>query len=58
MLWFALALDVLRHQQVVAVVDDIGELANPIAKDDHPSPFRQLEVNLDMAMAIDEVIHV
>ena len=58
MLWLALTLNILRHQQMVAVVDDIGELANPVAKDNHPGLFRQLEVYLDMPMAIDKVVDI
>ena len=58
LLRFTLALDVLRHQQVVSVVDDISEVADPVAEDNHPCLFRQLEVEFDMAMAIDEVVDV
>ena len=58
LLRFTLALDVLRHQQVVSVVDDISEVADPVAEDNHPCLFRQLEVEFDMAMAIDEVVDI
>ena len=58
MLWLAFALDVLRHEEVVAVPDDVGELGNPIAKDKHSGLFGELEVDLNMTMAKDEIVDV
>ena len=54
----ALALDVLRHVEVLAVPDDVGEMADPIAKDNHAGLVRQLKVDLDMTVAVDEVVDV
>ena len=54
----ALALDVLRHQQVLAIVDDVGEVGDPVAKDYHTGLLGELQVYLDMAMAVDEVVYV
>ena len=38
----ALALDVLRHQQVLAIVDDVGEVGDPVAKDYHTGLLGEL----------------
>ena len=57
-LWFAFALDVLRHQEMLTVPDHITELGDPVAEDNHTGLFGQLEVYLDMAVAVDEVIHI
>ena len=58
MLRLAFALDILRHEEVVAIPDDVGELSNPIAKDKHSGLFGELEVDLDMTMAKDEIVDV
>ena len=54
----ALALDVLRHVEVLTVPDDVGEVTDPIAKDNHAGLVRQLKVDLDMTVAVDEVVDV
>ena len=54
----AFALDVLRHEEVLAIPDNVGELADPVAKHEHTRLFRQLEVDLDMAVTIDEIVDV
>ena len=58
MLWLAFALDVLRHEEVLTIPDDVGELGNPVAQDYHTGLFRQLEVDLDVAVAINEVVDI
>ena len=57
-LQLAFALDVLRHEKMFAIPDDVGEMGDPVAKDNHAGFFRQLEVDLDMAVAIDEIVDV
>ena len=54
----ALALDVLRHEEVLAVPDDVGEVRDPVAEDDDAGLARQLQVDLDVAVAIDEAVDV
>ena len=39
---------------MLSVVDNIGELTDPVAKDNDASLLGELLVNLNMAMAIDE----
>ena len=58
MLHLALTFNVLRHVQVLAVPDDVGEVANPVAENHHAGLLRQLQVHLDVTMAVDEVIDV
>ena len=41
-----------------AIVDHVGELTDPIAEDDDARLLGELLVDLDMAMAVDEVVHV
>ena len=41
-----------------AVVNDIGEMADPIAQDDDACLLGELQVNLDVAMTIDEIVYV
>ena len=57
-LWLALAFDIFTHKHVLTVIHDVGELCNPVAKDYHPRLARELEVDLDMTMSIDEIIHI
>ena len=54
----AFALDVLRHEEVLAIPDNVGELRDPVAKHEHTRLFRQLEVDLDVAVTIDEIVDV
>ena len=58
MLWLAFALDVLRHEKVLAIPDDVGEMGNPVAQNDHTSLLCQLKIDLDVAVAIDEIVDV
>ena len=58
MLGLALTFNVLRHQQVVTIINNITEMTYPVAKDNHTGLFRQLKVNLDMTVAIYEIIYV
>ena len=58
LLWLAFALDVLRHEEVLAIPDDVGEMGNPVAQNDHTSLLCQLKINLDVAVAIDEIVDV
>lgn len=53
-----LAFDVLRHVEVLAVPYDVRELADPVAKDYHARLLRQLQVYLDVAVPVDEVVDV
>ena len=41
-----------------AVVDDVGELGNPVAEDNHAGLAGKLQVYLDVAMTVDEVVDV
>ena len=43
---------------MIAVVDDIGEMTDPVAKDDHPCLFCQLQIQFDMPMPVDEIIDI
>ena len=43
---------------MLAVVDDITELTNPVAKDNHTGLTGQLQVNLDVAMPVNELVNV
>ena len=54
----ALTLDVLRGQQMLAVPDHVAELGDPVAQDDHAGLLGELQVHLDVAMAVDEIINV
>ena len=57
-LWSALALNILRHEEMLAVVDHIAELADPVAKYDDTGFFGQLHIYLNMPMAVDEIVYV
>ena len=57
-LGLAFALDILGHEEVVTIPDNVGELADPIAQDNHSGFLGELEVDLDVAMAIDEIVDV
>ena len=54
----AFTFNILRHQKMITVVDDITEVTDPVAKDNHPGLFRQLEIYLDMTVAINKIIHI
>ena len=41
-LGLTLSFDVLGHQQMVTIVDNIGEMGNPVTKDNHTGFFCQL----------------
>ena len=43
---------------MIAVVDDIGEMTDPVAKDDHPCLFGQLQIQFDMPMPEDKIVNV
>lgn len=43
---------------MVAVPDDVGELCNPVTQDQHSRFFSKLEVDLNMAVAINEIVDV
>ena len=43
---------------MVAVPDDVGELSNPIAKNDHTCLFGELQIDLDVAVAVNEIVDV
>ena len=43
---------------MVTVVDNISELINPVAEDDHSCSFGKLKVQLDMAVAIDKIVDI
>ena len=51
-------LDVLRHEEVFAIPNDVGEMGNPVAEDNHARLFSELEVNLDVTMSVDEIVDV
>ena len=57
-LWAAFAFDVLREEQVLAVEDYIGEVGDPVAQDNHTGFLGELQIDFNMAMTVDEVIHV
>lgn len=52
----ALTLDVFFQEQVVAVVDGIGELVDPVAQNQQARVAFQLHVQLDVAVAEDEEV--
>ena len=58
MLKFALTLDILRHEEMVTIPNDVAKLVDPIAQDDHARLFGELLVYLNMAMTIDKIIYV
>ena len=39
---YALALDILRHEQMVAIIDNVAEMTNPVAEDNHAGLSCQL----------------
>ena len=43
---------------MVAIVDDIGEVGDPVAEDDHPRLLCQLQIQLDMPMSVDEIVYI
>ena len=57
-LWLALALNILLGEEVLTVKDDIAEVANPVAKNDDTRLMRQLQVDINMAMTVDEIVDV
>ena len=54
----AFTLNVLRHEEMVTIPDHVAEMTDPVTQDDHARLLGELLVNLDMAMAIDEVIDI
>ena len=54
----ALALNILRHEQMLAVIDDIAEVADPIAQYYNASFLCELKIHFNMPMAIDEIVNV
>lgn len=61
MLWklkLAFTLDILRQEEVFTVVDHVGEVANPVAENNHAGLLRQLQINLNMPVTIDEIVNV
>lgn len=57
-LYLALALYILRHEEVVAVPDGIAELGDPVAEDEDTGLVGELEVDVDVTVAVDEVVDV
>ena len=55
---FALPLDILRHQQMLTIPDDVAEVGYPVAEDNHAGFLCQLEIDLDVAMAVDKVVDI
>ena len=53
-----LSFDVLREEEMLAIVDHVGEVADPVAQDNHTGFLGELQVDLDVAMAIDEIVDV
>lgn len=58
MLHLAFSLDVLLHEEVLTVVDHIGELADPVAQDDDAGFLGELQVDFDMPVTVDEIVYV
>ena len=54
----ALTLNVLRHEQVLTVVDDIAEVRDPVAEDNHAGLLRELQVDIDVTVTVDKVVDV
>ena len=57
-LYLAFSFNILLHKQVFAVVNHVGEVTDPIAEDDNACLLGELQVNLDVAMTIDEIVYV
>ena len=43
---------------MLAVENDVAEVADPVAEDDDTGLVRQLQVDVDMAMSVDEIVDV
>ena len=43
---------------MVTVVNNISELIDPVAEDDHSCSFGKLKVQLDMPVAIDKIVDI
>ena len=52
------ALYVLFEEHVLAVIDRIGKLRNPVAEYHQPTVARQLDVQFNMAMTEDEIVDI
>ena len=52
------ALDILFDEEMLTVVNGVGELADPVAEDNYSCFLAQLKVELDMSMPIDEEIDI
>ena len=46
------------HGDLLAIEDYVGELRNPVAKDEQTGVMAEHEIELDVAMTEDEVIDV
>ena len=45
-------------KEVLAIENDVAEVADPVAEDDDTGLVRQLQVDVDVAMSVDEVVYV
>jgi hypothetical protein len=43
---------------MLAIPDNVREVGNPVAQDNHSCLLCELEIDLDVAMAIDEIVDV
>jgi hypothetical protein len=43
---------------MIAIPHNVGEMGNPIAKNNHSGFLGQLKVHLNMTMSIDEVVDI
>ena len=57
-LQFTLPLHIFLKEEVLPVEHYIGELPYPVAENHHPYLAREVEVELDMPVAVDEIVHV
>ena len=57
-LWLRVSLYVVVDAEGLAIEDGVGELTNPVAKDEHAALVAQHKVELDVAMAEEEVVDV
>lgn len=54
----AFSFDVFAEEDVLSVVDGVGELANPVTENHHAGAFGELEVEFDVAVAVEKEVDV
>ena len=53
-----LTLYILFQEEMLAIEDGVGEQSDPVAKDKHPCLWAKIQVELDVQVALEDVVHI